>query len=340
MRACLEAIEYYLPERVLTNADLASEYPEWPVAKIREKTGIDRRHIAGAAECASDLAVAAARRLLASGACAPGAIDYVILCTQAPDYFLPSTACLVQERLGLSTGLGAFDFNLGCSGFVYGLGLARGLIETDQARCVLLLTAETYSKFLSPRDRGSRTIFGDAAAATLIRGDQGGTGADGPALGPFVFGTDGRGAPHLIVRAGGLRQPHPAPPGAAAAEPVNSHELFMNGPEIFNFTLRVVPPLVAEVLARGGVGLDDIDLFVFHQANKFMLDHIRNKIGIPADRFYISLSDCGNTVSSTIPIALRRAQAEGRLEPGHRVLVVGFGVGYSWAAALVRWTSR
>ena len=206
MQAALSAIEYYLPEKTLSTADLSAEFPEWSVEKIDEKTGIRERHIAAPDECASDLAVAAARKLFASSACQPDAVDYLLFCTQSPDYFLPTTACLIQDRLGLPKTAGALDFNLGCSGFIYGLGLAQGLIASGQASNVLLLTAETYSKFLNPRDRSVRTIFGDAAAATLL------TAEDSPnaLIGPFVYGTDGSGGPNLIVPTGGTRRPRSA----------------------------------------------------------------------------------------------------------------------------------
>src|ERR1700686_1952562 len=185
MHAALRAIECYLPENVVSTADLSLQFPDWSVEKIAAKTGIACRHIAAPEECASDLAVAAAQKLFSSGACRPQDIDYVLLCTQSPDYFLPTTACLVQDRLGIPTTAGALDFNLGCSGFIYGLGLSEGLISSGQASAVLLLTAETYSKFMHPRDRSVRTIFGDAAAATLL------TSADvrEPLLGPFIYGS-------------------------------------------------------------------------------------------------------------------------------------------------------
>ena len=325
MRASIRAIEYAFPVGVLCNTDLSAEFPDWGVQKIWKKTGIDRRYIAAEEECASDLAVRAASRLFDTEACRREEIDFVLLCTQSPDYFLPTTACLVQDRLGLPTHVGALDYNLGCSGFVYGLGLAKGLIETGQARVILLLTAETYSKFLDREDRGSRTIFGDGAAATLICA-QDDSGAGGELVGPFVYGTDGSGADNLIVATGGLRRPGVARP------------LVMNGSELFAFTIRAVPPLVNQLLERAGRSLGEVDLFVFHQANRFMLDHLRDKLGIPPDRFFLNMERCGNTVSSTIPIALRDAQDEGLLKPGCLTMTVGFGVGYSWAATLIRWT--
>jgi 3-oxoacyl-[acyl-carrier-protein] synthase-3 len=325
-KARMAGIRSALPARAVTSDDLAREFPEWEVDKIVAKTGIRSRHIAADDECASDLAVAAAQKLFEDGVCTPQEIDFLLLCTQSPDYFLPTTACLVQDRLCLPTSCGALDFNLGCSGFVYGLSLAKGLMETGAAKTVLLITAETYSKFLNPQDKSVRTIFGDGAAATLLR-----TGpADREPIGPFVFATDGRGAKNLCVKAGGLRQR--ITPGAEATP---DRWLHMNGPEIFNFTLRNVPGLVDAVLGRAGLRLEDVDRFVFHQANQFMLEALRKSVGIPVERFCVELEQVGNTVSATIPMVLEAALADGRIVPGQRVLLVGFGVGYSSAACLV-----
>jgi 3-oxoacyl-[acyl-carrier-protein] synthase III len=280
------------------------------------------------------LAVRAAQKLFTSGACTPDDIDFLILCTQSPDYFLPTTACLVQDRLGIPTKAGALDFNLGCSGFIYGLGLAEGLIASGQASEVLLLTAETYSKFIAPRDRSVRTIFGDAAAATLL------SESESISLGPFIYGTDGAGGKNLIVPIGGMRERFSE--GTPSAEEDESgnirtrEHLFMDGAEIFNFTLSQVPKSVETLLQRSALTIDEVDLFVFHQANKYMLEHLRKRMKIPAEKFAIAMAHCGNTVSSTIPIALKHAQCEGRLRPGTNAVLVGFGVGYSWGATLLR----
>jgi 3-oxoacyl-[acyl-carrier-protein] synthase III len=337
MKATVAAIEYHFPEHCLTNEQLAREFPEWSVEKIEEKTGIAERRIAAAGECSSDLGASAAQNLFETGVCEPTEIDYLLFCTQSPDHFLPTSACVMQQRLGIPTSAGALDFNLGCSGFVYGLGLAKALIETDQARNVLLVTGETYSKFIHPKDKSVRTLFGDAGAATLVRGVPG----TDECIGPFVYGTDGSGGKNLIVPTGGMRQ-RVAPAGEEATLDLDGNlrsetNLYMNGPEIFAFTLRAVPKVVQELLARTGKDLGDIDLYVFHQANQYMLEHLRKKLKIPAERFFVGMRHCGNTVSCTIPIALKQAAAEGRIQPGNLVMLVGFGVGYSWGATLIRW---
>lgn len=342
MQAVIQAIEYHLPERVLSNAELAAEFPDWTAEKIEDKTGIAERRIAAGNECASDLAEAAAKKLFASGACKPEEIDFVMLCTQTPDYFLPTTACLLQHRLGITTSAGALDFNLGCSGFVYGLGMAKGLIESGQATKVLLLTADTYSKFIHPHDKSVRTLFGDGAAATLITAEPHPAGQNGCSMGPFLYGTDGSGGNCLIVPQGGMRTPiSRVVPEAVWDQSGNARtpeNLYMAGAEIFSFTMTTVPKTVHAFLERTGITLDQVDYVVFHQANQYILENLRRKLRIPPEKFWNSMRNSGNTISSTVPIALHQAWTNGYIRNGQRVLLVGFGVGYSWAAALIRWT--
>jgi len=330
MKAYIKAISYYLPEKVVTNEDLVKEFPEWTVEKVAGKVGVHQRHIVADDETASDMATRASEKLFTEHGIDRSTIDFILLCTQSPDYFLPTSACLIQNRLGLSTSCGALDFNLGCSGFVYGLSLAKGLIAGGIAKNVLLLTAETYSKHIHPKDKGNRTIFGDASAATLISTDGFASIED------FVLGTDGHGAENLIVRKGGLRQPKALGDLVfdESGNPGSSDYLYMNGGEIFNFTSEAVPVLVEQVLEKNHLSKDDIGLFVFHQANKYMMNYLRKLIDIEPERFYFFLENVGNTVSSTIPIALCEAHKEGKLKGN--VLIAGFGVGYSWGATVLK----
>lgn len=331
-RVYIKDIAYYLPEKVVTNEDIVRDFPEWSVEKIASKVGVHQRHVAAADETAADLAVKAAQNLFKQGKCGPQEVDFVLFCTQSPDYFLPTSACIIQKRLGLRTDIGALDFNLGCSGYVYGLALAKGLVVSGVAANVLLLTGETYNKHLHPKDKGNRTIFGDAASATLV-------GTDGIAeIGNFSLGTDGSGADNLIIKSGGMRCPKRQDDlhFDENNNPVSSDYLYMNGSEIFTFTLDNVPPLIADTLSRNGVEKDEADLYVFHQANKYMLDFLRKKIRIAPERFYYCLSEYGNTVSNTIPIALSNALQDGSLTKGMKVVIAGFGVGYSWGGCLLR----
>jgi 3-oxoacyl-[acyl-carrier-protein] synthase III len=332
--AAITAISYHFPSLRLSNDDIVERFPGRSADEIKYKTGISERRIAAVDECASDLAVAAVNKLFEQGSCSPAQIDFLLYCTQSPDYFLPTTACILQDRLGLSTSAGALDINLGCSGFVYGLAIAKGLVETGGVRHLLLVTADTYSKFLDHSDRSVTAIFGDAACAALIEPVSQKTDTD--PIGPFIFGTDGSGASNLIVREGGLRSlatRQVTDPTLTTSGPA----LYMNGPALMEFAIRVVPTALRDLLNRAALRMQDIDMFVFHQANKFILEHLRRKLEIPEEKFYISMNDCGNTVSCTIPIALKRANEEGRLQHGQRVALIGFGVGYSWAATLINW---
>ena len=301
-------IAYHLPEKALTNAELASDWDGWTPEKIFAKTGVRARRVAAPGETALDLAESACRRLFDETGVAAASVDFLVLCTQSPELRLPSSACLLQARLGLRVSCGALAIDHGCSGFVYALAVAKGLLAGGLAQNVLVVTAETYSRYLDAEDRATRTIFGDGAAAALVGAD------DMPRLGAFVFGTDGTGADKLIVRDGRLR---------------------MDGPEIFNFALEVVPSALDAALAANGLAREAVDLFVFHQANRFMLDTLRTVCGLPRDRFYVNLETTGNTVSASIPIALRQLRDAGRLAPGMRVALVGFGVGLSWGATVV-----
>lgn len=334
MYAAIRHISCYLPATVLTNDELAPLAEHWTPEKIFEKTGIRERHIAAPDECASDLACQAGEQLLQETSIARSDIDYLIFCTQLPDYPLPTTACLLQQRLGLPTTCGALDINLGCSGYVYGLGLAQGLIETGQASRVLFLTGETYSKVLRDDDVSVRTLFGDAGSATLIES----VPADDRLIGPYVYGTDGSGGPNLMLRRNAWRTAAISVGHHPGDQDSENDSLFMNGPEIFTFTLTAVPKAIRALLQRAERSMDEIDLFVFHQANQYMLKHLRDKIGIPEEKFVIAMEHAGNTVSSTIPYALQTALQDDRLTPGKLVMLVGFGVGYSWGATLVRWT--
>ena len=332
MGAYIKAISYYLPDRVVTNEGLVKEFPEWDVEKVYSKVGVKERHLAGESETAGDLAEKAARKLFEEYQVSPSDIDFLLLCTQSPDYRLPSTACILQDRLGILTSAGAFDYDLGCSGCIYGMAVAKGLIAAGLASNVLLLTAETYTKYLYPDDKSNRTIFGDGAAACLISKEKGLA-----EIGDFVFGTDGSGADNLIVKTQGARFPERT--GLSTEDDdghVNREDfLYMNGSAIFNFTLEQVPPMMKQLLEKSGLGKDDIDYYVFHQANKYMLNTLRKICGISKDKFHIDLEHTGNTVSSTILISLKDSLEQGLICPGMKVMACGFGVGLSYGGTIL-----
>ncbi|HYX29383.1 MAG TPA: ketoacyl-ACP synthase III [Pyrinomonadaceae bacterium] len=337
-RAAIKAVKSFLPKNKLTNEQLAEQFGDWHASQILAKTGVAVRGVAGPDECASDLGVAAAKRLFDEGRCSPDEIDFLIFCTQSPDYFTPTTACVMQDALGLRTSCGAIDINQGCSGYIYGLAFAKSLVEAGTAPTVLLITADTYLKFINPRDRSLLTLFGDGAAATLVRA----TESERELIGPFVLGSDGRGASQIIVKAGGLRH---RPTSETQIEKEDSsgnwrsdENLFMDGADVFSFALRTVPPTLQQLLEKAGLTMDQIDFIIPHQANKFVLERLRAKLKFPAEKFWIDMEDSGNTVSSTIPIALEKALGQERVKPGDRVALVGFGVGYSWGATIVEVT--
>lgn len=324
--AAIGPIAVHLPERVETNEQLQEEFPNWDLGLIFQKTGIASRHIAASDECASDLGVAAALKLFDEHAIDPSSIDFLLFCTQSPDYALPTTACMMQDRLGLRTTIGALDFNLGCSGFVYGLSLAEGLIASNSASRILLITAETYSKYILAEDRSLRTIFGDGAAATLIES------ADRPSLYGFRYGTDGTGADTLLMTRGGLR------PSADAHKPRHRQrwksDLYMDGPALISFTVEAVPALMNQVLEATGLEDSEIDLYLMHQATRKMMVYLQERLEMDPRRMPLALQDVGNTVSSTIPILIDQLRRDGSLRPAMRNMLIAFGVGWSWAGCI------
>jgi 3-oxoacyl-[acyl-carrier-protein] synthase-3 len=319
----ISKIEYFLPEKILTNKDLEEQFPEWSSEKIEEKVGIKQRHIAAKEETVLDMAVKSSEKIFQDFD--RNRVDFILFCTQSPDYFLPTTACILQDQLNLRKDIGALDFNLGCSGFVYGLAIAKGLLQSGIATCILLVTSEMYSKHLNFGDKANRSIFGDASASTIIELDKNAFDMK------FVLGTDGSGAENLMVKKGAFKtdfeinENNDFPP----------ENLYMNGPEIFNFTISQIPGLVKQTLSDNQMTLDEVDYFIFHQANAFMLNYLRKKTKIPTEKFYIGMSEIGNTVSATIPIALKDAKEQNLIKKGDKVFIAGFGVGYSWGATII-----
>ena len=324
----IKAIEYVYPKNKVSNTDLSLEFPNYDFLKFEEKVGIKNRYWVGE-ETAYDLAIEACEKLFETTE--RSEIDYILYCTQSPEYFLPTTACMLQNKLGLKKNIGALDFNLGCSGFTYGISLAKGLIGTGQVKNVLLVTAETYSKYLHPKDRSNRAIFGDAATATLISFDE----TEG--IGDFLFGTDGLGYDKLIVKNGGSRFPFDQNASEIVYGTDNTYtdnHLYMNGPEVFNFTNEVIPNFTKEILDKNNLSTTDVDQFVFHQANAFMLNFMRKRLKISSNNFFIDLEDGGNTVSCTIPIALKKYSNS--IDKEITLAIVGFGVGLSWCGGIIK----
>ena len=327
--ALIKGISSYLPGNKLTNQNLADQFPDFTPDKVYTKLGINERRIS-VDESISDMAIKACENLFETTSLTSENTDFILLCTQSPDYILPTTACVVQTKLGIPTNSGALDFNQGCSGYIYGLALAKGLVESGIAKNLILITSEAYSKHIHPLDKSNKSIFGDGATATWIGSDGSGLKID-----EFILGTDGSGLDNLIIKNGGSKSPkknQPATLNSNGGIESDDH-LYMNGAEIFNFTLKNIPLLVEKVLSRNKQTLQSIDTFVFHQANAFMLEHLRKKIGIDKSKFVVSMENVGNTVSSTIPLALESLLHKKSL--GNKILLAGFGVGYSWGGVVL-----
>lgn len=316
----ITAISSYLPDHLLTNQELAVRFPRWTADKLLSKTGISERRIAAPGETAGDLALKAAQKLLAAAEIKAANIDMLLLVTQTPDQALPATACRIHYELGLSKQCGAFDLNQGCSGYIYGLAVADGMIAAGIADNALLLTADTYSKLIHPDNQSVVPLFGDGASATLIQSD---SNNDVTCVGPFGFGTDGSGGDLLCCTYNGSKVPWP-----------QQSPLYMDGAAVLAFTLSVIPEALNQYLDRHKLNLDIYDHVIFHQANKFILEKLYAKIAA-TDKGIISMEKSGNTVSSTIPLALEGFLEGPRPSKGRKVLLGGFGVGLSWGFASV-----
>lgn len=322
----IEAIVGHQPATVQTNEALAAGKPGWNGAKITSKTGIVSRPVVAPGETATDLAFAAAEKLFARGV-ARESVDALILCTQSPEYLLPPSACLLQARLGLKDTVAAFDVNLGCSSLPYLLWLSRGLLAAGGVHRVLLLFAETYSRYCDDDDVGTTSLFSDGAAAVLVSDDASRAIAK---VGPSKLGTDGRGGPALMVANAGAR-------AAADGQPPQKPKLVMDGAEVFRFTLDRVKPQVDALLAELQLEPGQIDRWFLHQANRFMLDALRAKLGVSPERLPIDVADVGNAATASLPLLLARQLDQQAFARPCRSLLVGFGVGLSWASTYVEW---
>jgi 3-oxoacyl-[acyl-carrier-protein] synthase III len=333
MGARIKAVRYALPPKVYTNTDYFAEFPDMKGSSI-QKTGVRERHIAQPGEVSSDLALEAARKLIEEEGINPDEIDFVLYNSADLDYYTPSTSCVIQGKLGLRNNCGAMDLVNGCSSYVYSLGIAAGIMETMGARNVLLLTSSFLTRYIHRGDKANRFLFGDAASASLISYNE------TPQIGPFVYGTDGKSYERIIIKDGFARFPAIEQSRADRQDEfgnvTNDASFAMDGPAIFLFSNRVVPPMIEELLVKSGKRKEEIDLFIFHQPNMYLNEHLRKKIGIPEDRFFHCMENFGNTVQSTIPIAIREAQLAGKLQAGMTVVFAGFGTGLSWAACVVR----
>jgi len=317
MRVKIEEISYHFGSRLENLAQLKDVNPDWDIDKILNKTGINNRYCSGDNETALDLVVEAGKKLHSQ----LQDIDLLVFVTQSPEYILPTTACIAQDRLGLSKNIAAFDINLGCSGYVYALSVVGSLMEANQASKALILCGDTYTKYISVYDRTSRPLFSDAGSATIITKSKGDN-----KLGPFLYGTDGSGAGSLIVRN-----------SASKIESTKTSDFYMKGAEVFLFTMANVPTVTKQLLDKASMSINDVDYFLFHQASKVVMDNIVRKLNLDEEKFLTNYQDHGNTVSCTIPILLKQKIDEGIIKRGDKLMMFGFGVGLSYGACLVEY---
>jgi 3-oxoacyl-[acyl-carrier-protein] synthase-3 len=330
----IEAISYAFPARAVSNDELKAENPDWDFDRLVKRTGVLSRWVAAEGETALDLALRACEQLSAEGRLRPDEIDAVIFCTQTPDYVMPPNSCLLHGKLALKPSVFTFDFNLACSGYIYGLQLASSLILSGAASRVLFATADTYTRHIHPKDRATRCLFGDGGAVSIIAGS-----SDGRGIRDIRCGTSGRHSGKFMIPAGGMRLPRSCETSRETEDESGNvrtaEHIRMDGLGVLSFFNATVPGAVREVVARNNISMEDIDIFVFHQASQLALDGLRSTLGLPLEKVIYDLADTGNLVSASIPVALKRAMESGRVKSGQRALLCGFGVGLSWGTALV-----
>ena len=297
-----------------------ADNPDWRIKDIESKTGVLQRHIS-TTETSVDMGFLAAEKILKKYDNADD-IDLLIFVTQSPLYALPTSACVLQDKLGLKTTCMAFDVNLGCSGFVYALAMCSSLIETGVANQGLIVCSDTYTKYIRLNDRTCRPLFSDGAAATLVTPDILGS------IGPFDLGTDGSGFDKLIVKP------------SKESDTTICEKLYMNGSAVFMFTMNMVPKSINKLLKKEGITLNDVDVIVFHQASKLVLDNLIRRLDLPEEKVFVNYHKIGNTVSASIPIALKQASEDGKLKKGDTVMLSGFGVGLSWGSCLIKFNQK
>lgn len=329
-----EYIEYYLPKKVVTNEDLLKDNPSWDIGEVIKKTGVRSRHIADVSETALDLGLEACRKLFAANGIKKSEIGGLIFCTQSPDYRLPGNASVLHKELDLNDHIWAFDINLACSGYIYGLALARALLNTYNWDNVLLVTSDTYSKYIHPRDKSVRLLFGDGAAATLVnRSDKG--------IIDVNIGSFGKKYDKFIIPSGGCRMPASSKTKEEIADNSGNirtqENIFMEGFSLLSLAMAKVPENIRDILGGNGLGVKDIKLFIFHQASKAILDVLAKSLEIPEEKVFTNITDIGNIVSSSIPVAVKDALNSNRIEQGDKILLCGFGAGFSWGSLILEW---
>lgn len=333
MNAIITHIEYYLPEKIVSNKDLQDEFPQWDVDKIQTKSGVTSRHIAEKEETALDLSIKACEKLFSKFD--KSKIDGIIYCTQSPDYIMPSNSFLLQRHFELNEQLFCYDFNHACTGYIYGLMMANSFIKSGLAKNVLLVTADTYSKYINPADRSTRVLFGDAAAVTIVEA----TNQADKGIIDLEVATFGNGFDKFIIPAGGARLPQ-SPETAIPTTDIlgnvrTKNNIKMDGMAVWSFINSKVPDQIKGLLERNQLTIKDIDQIVFHQASLMTLDSLVKILNLEKDKVFINIHNLGNTVSASIPIALKDAMNNGRIKENECILLSGFGVGLAYGTIII-----
>ena len=333
MGVIIKDIEYFLPENVETNIDLSVKNPSWDMGKVFSKTGVLQRHIAARDETALNLGIKACEKLFKKND--KNIFDTLIFCTQTPDYIMPGNAYLIHKHFAFKEQTIVFDINQACSGYIYGLFLAKSLILSGAVKNVLLINADTYSKYIHPGDRSTRALFGDGAAATHISADKTDNG-----IIDTLISSSGNGYENFFIPSGGCKVPYNNTDiGSYTDENGNTRSdmnIHMNGMGVLSFFRQRVPAQIKELLKQQMKSVEDVDAFIFHQASKVTLDYLSAALKIDADKMYSNIHDVGNLVSASIPVALKMAIHQGRIKAGDHIVISGFGVGLSWGSMLIK----
>jgi len=334
MGIIISDIEYHLPNILLTNTQIKKSHPSWDVDKISLKTGVYNRHISEQGETAYDLSVHAVKKLLNNSNIRKEDIGGIIFCTQSPDYIMPSNSFLIHKEFNFPSNVWCFDYNLACSGYIYGLAIARGLLDTKMANHILLINADTYSKYINSDDRSTSLLFGDGSAASIL------TFCDEDSLLDIALASDGSAYQSFYIPAGGIRTPYSDNTSIEIQDIVGNFKskenIHMDGKKVFNFISKTVPIQISNLLKKNNLEINDISQFIFHQASMFTIDALINTLGLDISKCFINIENIGNTVSASIPIALKNAIDQGKIKKGDIILLSGFGVGLSWGTTLLK----
>jgi 3-oxoacyl-[acyl-carrier-protein] synthase-3 len=315
----------YIPEKVVTNDDIA-QFMDTSDGWIKSRTGISERRFANEDETTASMAIAAAKVALDRARLTPSNVELIIVATLSPEYIFPSTACLVQDAIG-ATHAGAYDLSAACAGFIYGLSMAAAMIQSGAVKVALVIGSETVSRFLDDQDRTTYPLFGDGAGALVLQAAEEPSGVLST-----VLGADGSGAEHLVIPAGGSKMP-------TCQDSIDNrlHYIKMNGREVYRFATRVMGRAAKQACAKAGIDLDEIDLFIPHQANIRIIESARKYLKIGEDKVFTNLHKYGNTSTASIPIALCEAIEQGRIQADDKLVMVGFGGGLTWGASVIQW---